>query len=139
MGSGLLKPIFCDRTLPDHVPAVFIAAPVLKVLDGVRVPGLEADPRGGASDTLVREKTIFTYGGRWMADPVWPQRLAPHPIYSRSSNQDMFTSPADLRVSPDDFVFFRPTQTEGVLLQFGEIVVVSGGAVVETWRLLSQV
>jgi D-serine deaminase-like pyridoxal phosphate-dependent protein len=139
LGSGLLKPTFCDRTLPNHVPAVFIATPVLKVLDGVRVPGLETDPRGGANDALERTKTVFLYGGKWMADAVWPTPLSPHPVYGRSSNQDMFTAPSNVAIAVDDLAFFRPTQTEGVLLQFGEIAVFSDGRIVDSWQLLNQV
>ncbi len=72
LGSGLLKPTFCDRTLPNHIPAVFIATPVLKVLDGVRVPGLETDPRGGANDALERTKTVFC-----MVENGWLMRFGP--------------------------------------------------------------
>ncbi len=137
-GSGMLKPTFCDRALPDLLPAVFIAAPVLKVLEGVSVPGLESDPRGGATDAIERARTTFVYGGRWMAEPVWPRPLSSHPVFGRSSNQDMFTMPASVRLAPDDYVFLRPNQTEGVLLQFGNIAVYSDGAIVDVWSLLQQ-
>ena len=134
IGSGLLKPSFCDRALPMHLPAAFIATPVLKRLDGVSVPGLEGDPAGGAGDGIRREVTYFIYGGRWMADPVWPERLSTHPVYGRSSNQDMFTSPASTVLDVDDYLFLRPRQTEAVLLQFGDLAVFDEGRIVETWQ-----
>ena len=134
LGSGLLKPTFCDDALPMHVPAVFIATPVLKRLQGVSVPGLERDPTGGAGDAVKRDVTYFLYGGRWMADPVWPANLSTHPVYGRSSNQDMFTSPASTMLDVDDHVFFRPRQTEAVLLQFGDIAVFEEGRIADTWR-----
>ena len=133
LGSGLLKPTFCDRALPMHAPATFIATPVLKRLEGVWVPGLEHDPAGGAGDGIERAVTYFLYGGRWMADPVWPPNLSTHPVYGRSSNQDMFTSPASTLLGVDDHVFFRPWQTEAVLLQFGDIAVFEEGRIVDTW------
>ena len=134
LGSGLLKPTFCDRALPMHIPATFIATPVLKRLEGVSVPGLENDPTGGAGDDIERDVTYFVYGGRWMADPVWPPDLSTHPVYGRSSNQDMFTSPASTVLGVDDHVFFRPRQTEAVLLQFGDIAVFEKGRIVDTWQ-----
>ncbi|MYE84163.1 MAG: DSD1 family PLP-dependent enzyme [Gammaproteobacteria bacterium] len=134
LGSGLLKPTFCDDALPMHLPAVFIATPVLKRLRGVSVPGLESDPTGGAGDGVQRDVTYFLYGGRWMADPVWPRNLSTHPVYGRSSNQDMFTSPAATGLDVDDHVFFRPRQTESVLLQFGDIAVLDEGRIVDTWQ-----
>ncbi len=134
VGSGLLKPTFCDRALPMHLPATFIATPVLKRLKGVSVPGLESDPTGGAGDAIKRDVTYFLYGGRWMADPVWPPNLSTHPVYGRSSNQDMFTSPTSTVLGVDDFVFFRPRQTESVLLQFGDIAVFEEGRIVDTWQ-----
>ncbi len=134
LGSGLLKPAFCDRALPMHVPAVFVATPVLKRLQGVSVPGLENDPTGGAGDEIERDVTYFLYGGRWLADPVWPPNLSTHPVYGRSSNQDMFTSPASTVLDVDDLVFFRPRQTEAVLLQFGDIAVFENGQIVDRWQ-----
>ena len=134
LGSGLLKPTFCDGSLPMHAPAVFIATPVLKRLKGLSVPGLEEDPTGGAGDDVARDVTYFTYGGRWLADPVWPPNLSTHPVYGRSSNQDMFTSPASTALDVDDFVFFRPRQTEAVLLQFGDIAVFEGGRIIDSWQ-----
>ena len=139
LGSGLLMPTFCDRALPMHLPATFIATPVLKRLEGVSVPGLESDPTGGAGDEVKRDVTYFIYGGRWMADPVWPRNLSTHPVYGRSSNQDMFTSPASTALNVDDYVFFRPRQTESVLLQFGDIAVYEEGRIVDTWKTFQTV
>ena len=36
-------------------------------------------------------------------------------------------------LQPDDLVFFRPTQSESVLQQFGDIAVVEGDRVVAMW------
>lgn len=134
IGSGLLKPTFCDAALADHVPAAFIATPVLKRQDGVSVPGFEHHADGGAGDGVARGQTVFLYGGKWMAEPVYPSGMEAHPIYGRSSNQDMFNLPGGVAIEVDDLAFFRPTQTEMVLNQFRDILVVSDGKVVDSWR-----
>lgn len=43
---------------------------------------------------------------------------------------------AKLRV--DDFVFLRPTQSEAVFLQFGDLLAIRGGRVVDRWPALSS-
>jgi D-serine deaminase-like pyridoxal phosphate-dependent protein len=37
----------------------------------------------------------------------------------------------------EDQVFLRPTQTEAVLLQFGDLLAVRGGKIVDTWPVYS--
>ncbi len=36
----------------------------------------------------------------------------------------------------DDFIFLRPTQSEAVLLQFGDLVVIRGDEIVDRWPVL---
>ncbi len=38
----------------------------------------------------------------------------------------------------DDHVFLRPTQSEAVMLQFGDLVVVRGGRIVDSWPVLQS-
>ncbi|NIB40601.1 DSD1 family PLP-dependent enzyme [Pseudomaricurvus alkylphenolicus] len=128
VGSGLIKPRFCDATLGDHQEAVFIATPVLKTSPSVDIPGHA--PETG------KRMTLFTYGGKWMAEVASPQGLENHPVYGRSSNQDMFTAPLGTPIFMDDRVFLRPSQTEGVLLQFGDIAVYQQGEIREFWPTL---
>ncbi|NBC21237.1 MAG: DSD1 family PLP-dependent enzyme [Alphaproteobacteria bacterium] len=134
VGSALVKPTHFDTDLlAAHQPAAFIAAPVLKRMDGVQMPGLEfADP-ATPSPPPQPGTTLFTYGGKWMADPVDPAGLENHKVIGRSSNQEMLVGAPDLPVSVDDFVFLRPHQSEAVFLQFGDIAVYEDGAIVDTW------
>jgi D-serine deaminase-like pyridoxal phosphate-dependent protein len=121
LGSVLLKP--ADFDLPQLVayePAAFIAAPVLKRLRGVRVPFLERF----APVTGARRDTLFIYGGRWMARPAWPPGLRTSRLLGESSNQQMLTVSRHAAVRVDDYVFFRPTQSEAVLLQLGPLAMV---------------
>lgn len=134
VGSALVKPTDFDiALLADHVPAAFIATPVLKAPGRTRLPGLEF------ADGLRRfvhpdaAHAFFIHGGHWLAEPVDPPRLSYNRVFGRSSNQEMLNGPAGTDLAPDDFVFLRPHQSEAVLLQFGDLVIVRDGAVVDTW------
>ena len=72
-------------------------------------------------------------GGHWLADPVDPPGLSYNKTFGRSSNQEMLNGGPDLSISPDEFVFLRPHQSEAVFLQFGDIAVYEDGAITEFW------
>ncbi len=134
IGSAFLKPRDFDlETLSHHVPAAFIATPVLKVVDPLRIPGLEA--LGGVFRALDAnaERGFFVYGGHWLAEPESPPGLEYSSIYGRSSNQELLTGSRNVPLRPDDYVFLRPNQSEAVLLQFGDILVYENGAITDRW------
>lgn len=139
VGSALVKPTDFDiDTLAPHVPALFIATPVLKAGAAARLPGLDGLSRllDWWNPNLAR--TFFVYGGYWMARPVAPAGLHTNPLFGRSSNQEMLNGSARVELGVDDYVFLRPTQSEAVMLQFGDILVVRGGAIVDRWPVLVQ-
>lgn len=137
VGSGLVKPTDFDLdTLAEHQPALFISTPVLKSLDGVRVPGVEAMSGVAAAWDPNRQKTYFIYGGRWMARYESPKGLRSNGLYGLSSNQEMVNGSAATALAVDDHVFLRPTQSEALMLQFGPLVVLRGGRVVDSWAVL---
>jgi len=134
VGSAFVKPSDFDLdTLQAHTPAAFIATPVLKTLEEARVPGLESltglrrfmDPN--------TQRAIFIHGGHWLARPVSPPGLEYSDLYGRSSNQELLTGSASVRLQPDDYVFFRPTQSEALFLQFGDLLVYENGEISERW------
>jgi len=135
-GSCLVMPTHFDHPLlAEHEPAAFIAAPVLKRLPGTRVPGFEwASPLAEAWSPNLAQ-TYFLYGGNWLARLEAPPGLSPNGLYV-SSNQSGLSAPKSVSLDVDDFVFLRPTQSEAVLLQFGDLVVVRGDQVVERWPVL---
>ncbi len=138
VGSGLVKPLNFDiDTLAEHVPALFIGTPVLKTGDGVEIPAIDVGPLHQLWDPN-RARTFFVYGGYWKAEPISPPGLSPHPIYGRSTNQEMLNGSREVELAVDDMVFFRPTQSEFVMLQFGPIAAVRGGRVVDLWEPLPQ-
>jgi D-serine deaminase-like pyridoxal phosphate-dependent protein len=137
-GSCLVKPSDFDLpTLADHRPASFIAAPVLKRQEGLQLPGLDL----GKLQSLWnpnRERTFFTYGGYWKADLASPPGLSYNGLFGRSSNQEMVNGSSRVNLQPGDWIFLRPTQSEFVFLQFGDIAVYDRGEIVTRWPVLEQ-
>ncbi|HEX5276474.1 MAG TPA: alanine racemase [Fluviicoccus sp.] len=136
LGSALVMPSDFDKpALKDHQQACFIATPVLKSVDPALMPGLEW------TDSLRRwwdpntARGFFIHGGHWLADPVSPPGLALSGIYGQSSNQELYLGSAAMSLQPDEYVFFRPRQSEAVFLQFGDIAVYNAekGRIEASW------
>ena len=136
LGSAFVKPLDFDvPALAALQPAAFIATPVLKVLE-TRLPGPLPVTRLLQFLGLFPRQGCFLYGGKWMAHPVHPAAMRENGLWGLSSNQQLMALPAQSMLRPDDMVFFRPTQSEAVLQQFGDLVVIAGGAVVARWPVL---
>ena len=134
VGSALVKPLDFDiPTLTHHLPGLFIATPVLKASEGVRIPGFDVIGRVQSALNPNRARSFFVYGGYWKARPVSPPGLIENPIYGRSTNQEMLNGSARVALEVDDHVFYRPTQSEWVMLQFGDIAVVRDGKIIDFW------
>ena len=137
-GSCLVKPSDFDlSSLADHIPASYIATPVLKRLDTLEIPGINI---GGLQSLWNpnRARTFFTYGGYWKAKPESPRGLATNPVFGQSTNQEMLNGSRNINLQPDDWVFLRPTQSEFVFLQFGDIAVYDDGVITERWPVFSE-
>lgn len=138
-GSALVKPSNLDmKNLKGYQTALFIATPILKKHAGLQIPFL-----GPLSGLLQKIKplwrtTLFIYGGYWKAIPLSPEGLVVNPIFGHSTNQEMMNGPEDMELEVDDYVFLRPTQSEAVMLQFGDLFVVRGNDVVGRWPVFSQ-
>ena len=136
-GSCLVKPIDFDTVELDvHTPAAYIAAPVLKVAKKLQIPGLQIIGDAMALFNRNRRKSIYTYGGYWMASPVSPEGLQTNPIIGRSTNQEMLNCSEEIEIQPDDFIFLRPHQSEFVFLQFGSIAIFDGQNIINRWPVL---
>jgi len=134
VGSAFVKPRdFDTRTLSHHMPAAFIATPVIKALDRTQIPGLESLAGLMTFFDANAERAFFIHGGHWLAQPESPPGLQFNSIYGRSSNQEMLNGSRSIALKPDDYVFFRPTQSEAVLLQFGDLLVYDEGRIVDRW------
>jgi D-serine deaminase-like pyridoxal phosphate-dependent protein len=131
VGSAFVKPTHFDLpTLARHQPAAFIAQPVLKVMDPAVFPRREG--LTAAFNTLDpnSRRGFFLYGGYGDARPVSPPGLRFSALYGGRS---MLAGSAKVELGEDDFVFMRPTESEGVLLQFGDIAVYDGQEITTWW------
>jgi len=134
IGSAFVKPRdFDTKTLTHHVPAAFIATPVIKAVGETRIPGLEALSGVMRFFDANSERAYFIHGGHWLAEPESPPGLEFNGIYGRSSNQEILTGSRSVMLKPDDFVFLRPNQSEALFLQFGDLLVYEDGKIVDRW------
>ena len=131
IGSAFVKPTHFDLpTLKPLAPAAFIAEPVLKVMDPARFPRRAGLERAiGALDPNAC-RGFFLYGGYGDAKPVSPAGLRFSPHYG---GRAMLEGSAKVELDQDDFVFLRPTESEGVFLQFGDIAVYDGAEISGWW------
>ena len=133
VGSAFLKPAEFDLPqLDEFQPACWIAAPVIKRQRGVQLPFIESLSRWSRRDML------FVYGGRWHARPAWPAGMRESRLYGSSFNQQLFTIPRSVMPGPDDFVFFRPLQSEQVMLQLGDVLLIDDQRIAAHWPVLQQ-
>lgn len=137
-GSCLVKPTDFDLpSLADHTPASYIATPVLKTMDSVQIPGINIGPLQGWWNPN-QARSFFTYGGWWKAKPESPAGLVTNGVYGRSTNQEMLNGSRRIDLSSDDWIILRPTQSEFVFLQFGDIAVYEDGAITDFWPVFSE-
>lgn len=131
VGSLMVKPSDFDQSINGPInPAMFIVTPVLKTCRH-QLPGHPKLTSLLQRTRIIRERIAFAYGGKWMANPVFPKGLTASPFFSASSNQHGFCLPNG-DDAPEHLVL-RPTQSEAVLQQFPEIHVFDGETIVNTW------
>lgn len=138
-GSCLLMPSDFDAPQNSNLQvAAFIATPVLKEWTDLKMPG--PLPLGELWQLwdVNRKKTFFIYGGYWKAKPVAPAGLAANPLYGYSSNQMMYNGSTSIPIGVGDYIFFRPTQSEAVLLHFGDLLAERDDKLVGWWPPYSQ-
>lgn len=132
--SALVKPTdFDTHTLEHHLPATFIAAPVLKRIQNPEIPMAKHLSKLLNKVGLLPKQACFIYGGNWLATPYFPENIKRSNILGHSSNQEMYALPTHSTLKMDDYLYFRPSQSEAVFLQFGEIAVYEEGAIIDWW------
>jgi D-serine deaminase-like pyridoxal phosphate-dependent protein len=131
IGSAFVKPAHFDLpTLKDLRPAAFVVQPVLKVMDPAQFPGREELTQTFNTLDPNSRRGFFLYGGYGDARPVSPPGLRFSPIWG---GRGMLEGSAGVELGQDDFVFMRPTESEGVFLQFGDIAVYDGEEISGWW------
>ena len=127
-GSGVVMPTdFDTHHLRDNRPALFIATPILKRYEGNPIiPGASGD----------MGRLYYIYGGKWKAKMASPEATG-EPIYE-STNQSPVTTSINSNLQVDDYMFLRPTQSEFVMLQFGDLLTITDGEIDQHWPVFHQ-
>lgn len=134
--SALVKPTDFDvTTLEHHKPAFFIAAPVLKLVKNPEIPMLSGLSTALRTLGLLPKQGCFIYGGNWLASPCFPADSKRSAIFGTSSNQEMYELKDNHKIKVDDYFYFRPSQSEAVLLQFGKIAIFENGKIIDWWSI----
>nr|MBV6630246.1 alanine racemase [Oceanococcus sp. HetDA_MAG_MS8] len=137
VGSGIVQPTDFDiPSLEGHRPACFIASPVLKQLGALELPGNQQLGALWARWDVNQRRRYFIYGGDWKAKYYQPAGLQPNPLYGRSTNQDLVCSSPATALNVGDHVFLRPTQSERVLAQFGDLFICRGSTHLDQWTTM---
>lgn len=138
VGTALLKPTHYDiETLKAHVPAAFIATPVLKKVGPITLPAIDQRSRIFSCWDPNQRETYFTYGGWWRADYESPKGLQFNALFGHSANQEIVNGSPATGLSVGDQVFYRPQISESVLLEFGDLVILRGGKIVDRWPVFA--
>ncbi len=138
IGSAFVKPTDFDlETLTHHTPAAFIATPVIKALARTEIPTIESASGIFAFFDPNTKRAFFIHGGHWLAKPESPPGLEYSALFGRSSNQELLTGSGAVDLQPDDYVFLRPSQSEAVFLQFGDIALFDGERITGVWPTFS--
>jgi D-serine deaminase-like pyridoxal phosphate-dependent protein len=139
VGTGLVKPSDFDTILlKDHKEAFFVATPVLKKLRGTTIPFLESMSWLWSAWDPNAQVTYFIYGGEWRAAYCSPAGLQPNGLFGKSTNQAFVNGSERTGIGVDDYVFLRPTQSEGIMREFGDILLVRGGKIVDRWPVFPE-
>jgi D-serine deaminase-like pyridoxal phosphate-dependent protein len=139
VGTALLKPTHYDlETLAGHVPAAFIATPVLKATGPVMIPALDGNSKLFSWWDINQRETFYIYGGYWLAEYESPKGLRLNTALGHSANQENLTGSAAVSLHVDDQVFLRPAIAEGLLLQFGDLITLRGGKIQDLWPVYPQ-
>jgi len=139
MGSALLKPSDFDKPLlSEHVEALFVATPVLKRLEGTTIPFIEGISNLMAKWNPNRQVTYFIYGGGWRAHYYSPEGLIENTIYGFSTNQAIVNGSRATALQVDDYIFLLPTQSEAIMREFGDVLMIRKGRIVGRYPSLPQ-
>jgi len=129
-GGGVLRPgDYPNYVIGDLEPAIFIATPVFNVYPQPELPFFDAQQ---SAQVLAGQQGLTIYGGGWPAFFTYPAGIALPPLVSDPTdvamvpNQGMVLAPSSTQVSPGDWIFYHPRQSDA-LFQFEEILQVRGG------------
>ncbi|WP_406600506.1 type III PLP-dependent enzyme domain-containing protein [Leptospira sanjuanensis] len=81
-----------------------------------------------------QQLTYFTYGGAFSAKKESQSGLQDNSLYGASTNQGILNGSLKTSLFPNDFVFYRPTQSEKVMAELGEVHLIRKGKLSGKWK-----
>jgi D-serine deaminase-like pyridoxal phosphate-dependent protein len=143
-GGGVLRPgdypshFLRDlRGSRDLAPAIFVAAPVLRVYgDDGAPPALPFFTDAQNAAIFAGRQALAVYGGGWASYFTFPE-VGPPPFAGGGGgpswvpNLGLLTAAPDVPIAAGDWIYFHPTSSE-VIFQFERVRLVRGG------RLLAE-
>ena len=84
------------------------------------------------------ENHFFVHGGWWRADYASPEGVQFNALFGHSANQEIVHASPAVGLDVGDQVFLRPQISESVLLEFGDLLAVRGGRIVDAWPVYTQ-
>lgn len=84
------------------------------------------------------QQTFFMYGGKWMAKFESPAGLQGNGLFGTSTNQAIVNGSKNVNIDVDDYIFLRPSQSEFVFLQFGDLLAIRNQKMLFRWPILKQ-
>ena len=133
-GSCFLKPDDFDvDTLAGCQTSAYIATPILKKGQALRLPGLNLLNRFLNYWDPNLQTTYFVYGGLWQGQFVAPLGIRENGIYGTSSNQHLITAGGSTNIGVSDFIFIKPNQSEKTIQLFKEITLIEKNKTLKKW------
>ena len=134
IGSAVVKPSdFDSELLSELQPALYIAAPILKVGEFSLPYGAQMVSNLTRAWDVNQRTSVIIHGGEWRAKLISPEGVRSSELYGTSTNQKVLTAAPNFAYHAGDYVFFRPTQSEMLMLQFGTLAVYDQARISEQW------
>lgn len=140
LGSAFLTPSnFSDLKSLTHIPASFLASPVLKRIQPAEVPFVLGYLPSLAESNPSLQVAFYMVGASFPGDIIAPEGLVQNPFIPGAGvvrnllpNQMLMNGAASLPLSVGDFVFHQTWEGDG-LAWLDSVLLLRGGAIVGEW------
>jgi D-serine deaminase-like pyridoxal phosphate-dependent protein len=137
IGSALVKPAhFDDKRLASLSCALWIATPVLKRVERFDPPDTEWLAALVPLVKGLRGAGVYLFGGRFHGQAESPKGLVANLALGDSANQALYQLERSSTLAVDDWVFFRPHESEATMDTLSHVLVSDGTSPLERWPTL---
>jgi D-serine deaminase-like pyridoxal phosphate-dependent protein len=139
-GGAFLRPAcYPEVSMEGFVPALFIAAPVIKKPGPVRIPFVEFITPFLTWWNPNLKQSFCIYGGIWAGQFISPPGIDPLKMLNDPPNQNMLPNQTLLSISDSaplsvgDYIFYWPQQSDA-MFQFHTCITIREGAITGEWK-----